>query len=102
VGEAGKFVALVGGKCVNQKMKRGLGVKILRVVNLSLLVKLRWRLIQYGESIGNLAAKGGRKDIMPLEEVVGSNWCNDNIIRKVANDSQTNLGGINATFHQVF
>ncbi|KEH34454.1 hypothetical protein MTR_3g466670 [Medicago truncatula] len=65
-------------------MKRGLGVKNLRVVNLSLLVKCRWRLIQYGkrlwkkflhvkygESIGNLVVEGGRKDVMPLEEVAG-------------------------------
>ena len=58
--------------------------------------------VKYGESIGNLVVEGGRKDIMPLEEVVGSNWCNDNIIRKVANDFQTNLGGRNATFHRVF
>ena len=38
MGEAGKFVGLVGGKCVNQKIERGLGVKNSRVVNLNLLV----------------------------------------------------------------
>ena len=47
--------------------------------------------VKYGENIGNLVVEGGRKDIMPLEELVGSNWCNNNIISKVANDYQTNF-----------
>ena len=47
--------------------------------------------VKYGESIGNLMVEGGRKDIMPLEEVVGLNRFNNNIIRKVANEYQTNF-----------
>jgi hypothetical protein len=96
------------------KLNGGLGVRDLKVVNLSLLMKWRWRLLQHDErSLWKevLVAKYGNhithnvswynspppyfasrwwKDIVELEECVeGRNWLVDSIDRKMGNGAYT-------------
>ena len=92
----------------------GLGVRDIRVMNLSLFAKWRWRFLheedvlwknelleKYGPNVCNLR-KGGMgiwprhsskwwKDIVNLEEEVGNNWFNSEVIRKVGNGGGTSF-----------
>jgi len=96
------------------KCDGALGVRDVRVANLSFLVKWRWRVIQndkaiwkdvliekYGHGIGNFVVDGNGvwpryksswwKDILKLEKVVGSNWFNLEVVRKVKNGRRTSF-----------
>jgi len=90
----------------------GLDVRDIRLVNLSLLVKWRWRLVQLEQSLWKevLICKYGNHivyplypednawpsfasscwlDLMSLETVVGENWINREVVRKVGNRENT-------------
>lgn len=90
----------------------GLGVRDVRVVNVSRLAKWRWRLIQpehslwkevlfckYGSRIGFLLnayanlwpafASRWWLDVVTLEGVAGANWFNTEVVRKVGNGMNT-------------
>ncbi|GAU19692.1 hypothetical protein TSUD_78170 [Trifolium subterraneum] len=97
------------------KKKGGLGVRDVRLVNLSLLAKWRWRLLQpgrplwkdvivakYGEHILHSVDWGERriplsasrwwKDICALDKVVESqNWLVESVSRKLGNGSSTSF-----------
>lgn len=87
-------------------MEKGLGVRDIRLVNLTILAKLRWRLIQnegalwkdvlvekYGNIISEESTLGGStwpqntsrwwKDIMMIDDGEGTNWFNSELSRKV-------------------
>ncbi|GAU39090.1 hypothetical protein TSUD_321610 [Trifolium subterraneum] len=92
-----------------KKCNGGLGVRDVRIVNLSLLAKWRWRILQPGRPLWKvvLMAKYGNhisqgvdwsgfripivasnwwKDICSLDEVVESkNWLADSVVRKLGN-----------------
>jgi hypothetical protein len=96
-----------------EKSRGGLGVRDVKIVNISLLIKWRWRLIQPGRPLWKevLVAKYGShilhqvdwsncvtpssasiwwKNIISLEkEVVGKNWLVDSVRRKVGNGVTT-------------
>jgi hypothetical protein len=96
-----------------EKSQGGLGVRDARIVNLSLLAKWRWRLLQPGLPLWKevLIAKYGNhivhhvdwsdrripvssscwwKDICSLDRVVAStNWLVDSLVRKVGNGAST-------------
>jgi hypothetical protein len=94
------------------KKKGGLGVRDVRIVNLSLLSKWRWRLIQPGRplwkevliarygshilhqvdwsGVGTPSASLWWKNIISLEKAVpGKNWLVDAVVRKVGNGRDT-------------
>jgi hypothetical protein len=94
------------------RSKGGLGVRDMRMVNFSLLAKWRWRLIQpdqalwkevlcckYGNQINYLLNPGENcwpsyasrwwLDVVSLEGVVGVNWFNTEVVRKVGNGENT-------------
>ncbi|GAU25690.1 hypothetical protein TSUD_266170 [Trifolium subterraneum] len=110
----GKKVSWVKWSVVcKAKKKGGLGVRDVRLVNLSLLAKWRWRLLLPGRSLWKdvLAAKYGNhilhkvdwsefripsfasnwwKDICTLDKVVESkNWLVESVVRKVGNGNST-------------
>lgn len=93
----------------------GLGVRDIKVVNLSLLVKWRWRMMQkgclmwkevlrekYGWDEGAPLGAGGLvcstyasrrwKDIANLDDGGGVNWFNTEVIRRVGNGRETSFG----------
>jgi hypothetical protein len=98
-----------------EKSKGGLGVRDVRLVNLSLLFKWRWRLLQPGRTLWKdvLVAKYGNhitcevdwsrsripkwssnwwKNIIALEKVVpGKNWFSESVSRKVGNGLSTSF-----------
>lgn len=107
------LVGLNGGRFVIQDQREvwGLGM---RVVNMSLLAKWKWRLLQeehslwkqvlvekYGDQVSGLApVEGFRwprftslwwKDLMSLEGSVGKNWFTNRVVRKVGNRSNTSF-----------
>ena len=92
----------------------GLGVRDVRWVNLSLLAKWRWRLLQNGEGLWKdvliekygirvsnlLIAQGGTwprfmskwwKDIAQLEDNGGISWFNSEVVRKVGVGNSTSF-----------
>jgi len=110
----GRKVCWVNWRTIcNPKEKGGLGVRDVRAVNLSLLAKWRWRLLQegvplwkevllakYGGGINML--EGGRevvpyyasrwwKDVVSLEKVGEVNWFNRELIRMVGNGENTSF-----------
>jgi hypothetical protein len=92
-----------------EKNKGGLGVRDVRLVNLSLLAKWRWRILQPGKPLWKevLVEKYGRhilyevdwsilrtpslasnwwKHIIALDNAVpGKNWLLESVVRKVGN-----------------
>jgi len=109
----GRKINWVSWKKVCQpKEEGGLGVRDIRLVNLSLLAKWRWRLIQqdgalwkevlrekYGNNIGEVVTNGGGnwyrhtsrwwKDIMTIDDGNGMNWVNTELARKFNNGLDT-------------
>lgn len=113
--ERGRKINWVKWRTVCQpKGMGGLGVRDIRVVNLSLLAKWRWRLLnennvlwkevlgeKYVANVSNLV-EGGTvgcprlasrwwKDIINIEGRGGMNWFNEEVVRKVGNGSKTNF-----------
>lgn len=111
----GRSINWVSWKEVCQpKHKGGLGMRDVRVINLSLLAKWRWRLIQdgaelwrkvlrekYGGSIGDVVESGDRympsftslwwKDLMKLDAGDNLNWFNSEVSRRVGNGDNTSF-----------
>jgi hypothetical protein len=109
----GRKINWVSWKKVCQPKEEGvLGVRDIRLVNLSLLAKWRWRLIhhddalwkevlreKYGNNIGEVGTNGGGnwhrhtsrwwKDIMTIDDGDGANWFNTELVRKVHNGLDT-------------
>jgi hypothetical protein len=96
------------------RSKGALGVRDVRLVNLSLMAKWKWRLIQddlplwkvvlrekYGVFIiGALPPEGSRwprfssiwwKDLSKVEGGVGGNWFTDRVVRRVSNGRGTSF-----------
>ncbi|KAK2425495.1 hypothetical protein QL285_035737 [Trifolium repens] len=112
----GKKISWVKWEVIcKEKSQGGFGVRDIRLVNLSLLSKWRWRLLQPGMPLWKevLVAKYGNfivdfvdwrnrripvssstrwKDICTLDGVVVSkNWLPNSIVQKVGNESSTNF-----------
>ena len=107
--EGSKKISWVKWESVcRHKSNGGLGIKDIRIMNVSLLVKWRWRLLngnialwkevleaRYGAIVGGLLEEGfsGRpsfasewwKDIVKLGDFGGPNWFNLGMERKVGN-----------------
>lgn len=98
----------------NQKRHGGAGVKDIRVMNVSLLAKWRWRLLdgnpalwknvleeKYGNCVGRLVEGGGMvrpnrsslwwKELVNIDNFGGPNWFNSEVVRRVGN-------GLNSSF----
>lgn len=113
--EGGRKIAWVKwSKVCAPKARGGLGVRDIPKVNLSLLAKWRWRLIQ-GENLlwkevlcekyGMHVVKGLEgdpsvwpgftskwwKDVMGLERIGGSNWFTSEVVRKAGNGNKTSF-----------
>lgn len=106
--EGGRKINWVTWRKVCQpKAKGGLGIRDIRLVNLSLLAKWRWRILQgggglwkdvlrekYGASIGDLLTRSNAwptyayasiwcKDIVTIDGKGGENWFNEEVFRRV-------------------
>jgi len=92
----------------------GLGVRDVKLVNLSLMARWKWRLLhddapiwkvvlkeKYGDKISGLHPIGGSRwprfssiwwnDLMTLEGGVGGNWFSNRVVRKVSNSRGTSF-----------
>lgn len=101
-------------KVCQPKDKGGLGIRDIRLVNLSLLAKWRWRIIQgedalwkevlkekYGAKIGDLMyvknvnwpryVSKWWKDIVTIDERGGASWFNVEVTRRVHNGQNTSF-----------
>jgi hypothetical protein len=111
----GRKICWVNWKRICQpKSKGGLGVRDVRRVNLSLLAKWKWRLLQegaplwklvlrekYGENISGVNpvvetrwprfVSGWWKDLITLEGGMGASWFTNNVKRKVSNGRATSF-----------
>lgn len=114
VGGGRKINWVSWSKVCQPKIKGGLRVRDIRLVNLSLLAKWRWRVLQneeglwkevliekYGDNINEVTTLGGLnwpryiskwwKDIMTLDEGEGPNWFNPELQRKVRGGLETSF-----------
>jgi hypothetical protein len=96
------------------KKKGGLGVRDIRAVNISLLTKWRWKLLDNSQAVWKevLVSKYGAnvvgrlelgdnvkpwysslwwKDVCSIGENLGINWFSQNVSKKVGNGAQTNF-----------
>lgn len=99
-------------KICQQKSKGGLGVRDVKLVNLSLMAKWKWRILQedlplwkvvlrdkYGDSLSGSHpeegmrwlrfASGWWKDLMNLEGGLGEHWFSNRVVRKVSSGRET-------------
>jgi hypothetical protein len=111
--EGGRKICWVKwNKVCQPKARGGLGIRDVKLVNLSLLAKWRWRLLQggdalwkkvlqekYGMRIGEILSVAEAnwpryvsrwwKDIANLEVHEGVSWFNDEVMRKVCDGENT-------------
>jgi hypothetical protein len=101
-------------KICHPRGKGGLGVRDVRLANLSLLAKWKWRILQddsplwkvvlrekYGDTIFSLhpeegtrwprLASGWWKEVSSLEGGVGTDWFSNRVVRKVSNGRGTSF-----------
>lgn len=114
----GKKISWVKWSTVCQpKEEGGLGVRDIRVVNISLLAKWRWMVIhgdnllwkevlleKYGPSIGDILEEGSVvllnhasrwwRDVVLLDEGGGANWFNSEVVRKVNDGVDTSFWNV--------
>jgi hypothetical protein len=115
---AGKKISWVSWKSICQpKREGGLGVIDVRVVNVSLLAKWRWRLLgggeflwkdvlreKYGFEVGNLVVFPATfnlrlsylwwKAIVKLEDGLGERWFSSEVVREVGNEETTSFWNV--------
>jgi hypothetical protein len=111
----GRKICWVKWKRVCQpRSKGGLGVRDVRLVNLSLMAKWKWRLIQedlplwkvvlrekYGDDCSGVAPVDGArwprfssiwwKDLSSIEGGLGGNWFSTRVVRRVSNGRSTSF-----------
>ncbi|RHN63454.1 putative reverse transcriptase zinc-binding domain-containing protein [Medicago truncatula] len=111
----GRKICWVKWKTICQpKSKGGLGVRDVKMVNLSLMAKWKWRMLQdelplwktvlrekYGENTSMIFSEEGTrwprfasgwwKELKTLEVGLGANWFSNNVVRKVSNERGTSF-----------